>query len=191
MLSDASSAAPLLAWLFAACCPKSVLARRRRMRELCPRAQRPAQSTSFWPPDGGRPTTVDRRVASIEALYIYIRQLSPQSEAQHSLQSQSLTIARDLGRARVLLFEQLGSSIPVPFLIVLVFWLTIIFASFGLFAPRNGSVIAVFFRLCPVRLRRDIPDPGARLLIRSDASGLQHPAAHGARPARPLEECRY
>jgi hypothetical protein len=39
----------------------------------------------------------------------------------------------------------LGSSIPVPFLVVLVFWLCIIFASFGLFAPRNGTVIAAFF----------------------------------------------
>jgi hypothetical protein len=51
----------------------------------------------------------------------------------------------DLGRTRVLLFEQLDSSIPVPFLIVLVFWLAIIFASFGLFAPPNATVIAAFF----------------------------------------------
>jgi hypothetical protein len=37
----------------------------------------------------------------------------------------------------------MGSSIPVAFLVVLVFWLCIIFASFGLFAPRNATVIAV------------------------------------------------
>jgi hypothetical protein len=54
-------------------------------------------------------------------------------------------MALDLGRTRVLLFEQLDSWIPVPFLVVLVFWLGIIFASFGLFAPRNGTVIAAFF----------------------------------------------
>jgi hypothetical protein len=51
----------------------------------------------------------------------------------------------DLGRTRVLLFEQLDSSIAVPFLVVLVFWLAIIFASFGLFAPQSGTVIAAFF----------------------------------------------
>jgi hypothetical protein len=45
----------------------------------------------------------------------------------------------------VLLFEQLRSSIPAPFLVVLVFWLAIIFASFGLFAPVNTTVIATFF----------------------------------------------
>ncbi len=50
-----------------------------------------------------------------------------------------------MARTRVLLFEQLGSSIPAPFLVVLVFWLSIIFASFGLFAPRNATVVAAFF----------------------------------------------
>jgi hypothetical protein len=52
-------------------------------------------------------------------------------------------MALDEGRTRVLLFEHLGTSIPVPFLVVLVFWLCIIFASFGLFAPRNATVIGV------------------------------------------------
>jgi len=38
--------------------------------------------------------------------------------------------------------EQVSSAIQWPFLTILVFWLAIIFTSFGLFAPRNGSVIA-------------------------------------------------
>ena len=54
-------------------------------------------------------------------------------------------MALDLARTRVLLFEQLGSSLPVPFLVVLVFWLVIIFTSFGLFAPSNTTVMATFF----------------------------------------------
>ena len=99
----------------------------------------------FWPENGGRPATLDRRASSVEALYDAIQRLSPQSEVQRSLQNQASTIALDLGRTRVLLFEELGSSIPVPFLVVLVFWLCIIFASFGLFAPRNTTVIATFF----------------------------------------------
>ena len=44
----------------------------------------------------------------------------------------------------MLLFENAGSSILFPFLLVFVFWLTIIFASFDLFAPRNATVVAVF-----------------------------------------------
>jgi hypothetical protein len=50
-----------------------------------------------------------------------------------------------MGRTCVLPLEQLGSSIPAPFLVVLVFWLSIIFVSFGLFAPRNATVVAAFF----------------------------------------------
>ena len=99
----------------------------------------------FWPPNGARPVTIDRRASSVEAIYDKIQRLAPQSELQRSLQNQASTIALDLGRTRVLLFEQLGSSIPLPFLVVLVFWLSIIFASFGLFAPRNFTVIATFF----------------------------------------------
>jgi hypothetical protein len=37
------------------------------------------------------------------------------------------------------------ASIPLPFVSVLVFWLTITFTSFGVFAPRNGTVLAVLF----------------------------------------------
>jgi len=99
----------------------------------------------FWPANRDRPATLGRKATSIEAVFSNIQQLSPHSEAQRFLQSQALTMALDLGRTRVLLFEQLGSSIPVPFLVVLVFWLAIIFASFGLFAPRNATVIAAFF----------------------------------------------
>jgi len=99
----------------------------------------------FWPADRVRPTTIDRRASSVEALYDNIQRLAPQSEVQRALRNQASTIAFDLARTRVLLFEELGGSIPVPFLVVLVFWLTIIFASFGLFAPRNGTVIAAFF----------------------------------------------
>ena len=97
----------------------------------------------FWPADSHASAVIDPKASPVEILYDKIDELSPQSEAERSLKSQALTVALDLGQKRLLLFQQLGSSIPVPFLAVLVFWLCIIFASFGLFAPRNGTVIAV------------------------------------------------
>jgi hypothetical protein len=97
----------------------------------------------FWPAQGGGAISVDARASPVEALYDKIGELSPQTDAQRSLQSQALTQALDLGHLRLLLFEHLGTSIPMPFLVVLMFWLCIIFASFGLFAPRNATVIAV------------------------------------------------
>jgi hypothetical protein len=63
----------------------------------------------------------------------------PETKEARALLQRSVTVALEQ------FFEQLDSSIPVPFLIVLVFWLAIIFASFGLFAPRNATVIAAFF----------------------------------------------
>ena len=48
--------------------------------------------------------------------------------------------------ARWLIQGQVGqSSLPAPFLVMLVCWLTLIFTSFGLFSPRNETVICVMF----------------------------------------------
>jgi len=99
----------------------------------------------FWPADPGRAAMIGPGTSPVEALFDKLQDLSPQNETQRALLSQALTMALDLARTRVLLFEQLRSSIPLPFLVVLVFWLAIIFASFGLFAPTNATVIATFF----------------------------------------------
>jgi hypothetical protein len=97
----------------------------------------------FWPAEGARPLTIDPTASPIEALSATIEALSPQTEAQRELRSQALAIAMEVARTRLLLFENLSTSLPVPFLVILVFWLCIIFASFGLFAPPNATVITV------------------------------------------------
>src|SRR6266478_7206669 len=87
-----------------------------------------------------------------QSIYREIQQLSPQNETQRSLQGDALRTAIDMSQTRWLLFEQrAGSSIPMPFLVVLVFWLSIIFASFGLYAPRNATVLATLF-VCALSL---------------------------------------
>ena len=50
-----------------------------------------------------------------------------------------------MAQGRWLAIEQEENTIPTPFLVVLVFWLAAMFASFGLFAPRNAIAIAVLF----------------------------------------------
>ena len=37
--------------------------------------------------------------------------------------------------------QRMGHSIPIPFLVLLIFWLAVVFASFGLFAPTNATTI--------------------------------------------------
>jgi uncharacterized protein (DUF2267 family) len=78
--------------------------------------------------------------------YNNIQRLSPQNESQRMLQAQALRISDEIGQTRWLLFEQeKSSSLPMPFLIVLVFWLTVILVSFGLFAPYNTTVLVALF----------------------------------------------
>jgi hypothetical protein len=56
-----------------------------------------------------------------------------------------IQIGTDLAQARLLLFGQLDNAIPVPFLVVLIFWLMILFMSFSLFSEPNAVVIAALF----------------------------------------------
>jgi hypothetical protein len=74
-----------------------------------------------------------------------IQALSPQDDAHRLLQTQALNIAIELGQTRGLMIEQQGSSVSTALLTVVVFWLTIIFLSFGLFAPPNATVTAALF----------------------------------------------
>jgi hypothetical protein len=63
--------------------------------------------------------------------------LHPADPHQQWLQTQSVQIAADIGATRWLLAQQSGQGTPAAFLILVVFWLTLLFASFALFAPHN------------------------------------------------------
>jgi len=68
-----------------------------------------------------------------EIIFDKIQELTPRSDAQRTIQSQAESMAINLGQTRWLLFEQAGTSISLPFLLVVVFWLSMLFVSFGLF----------------------------------------------------------
>jgi hypothetical protein len=77
--------------------------------------------------------------------YAKIQGLSPQNDGQRTLKAQAIQATTDLTQTRLLLFEHADRSLPMPFLVVLVFWLGIIFASFSLFSPLNPTLIAALF----------------------------------------------
>jgi hypothetical protein len=77
-----------------------------------------------------------------EVLFDKLQQLVPKSDEQRAIQSQAQSIIISSGQTRLLLFAQSGSSLSTPFLVVVVFWLSMLFVSFGLFAPRNGTAVA-------------------------------------------------
>ena len=80
-----------------------------------------------------------------EILLDKIQELAPKNDTQRSLQGQALSIAMDLGKTRWLIYAQEATSVTMPLLVVLVLWLTVIFVSFGLFAPYNATVVASLF----------------------------------------------
>lgn len=73
-----------------------------------------------------------------------IQALSPQNDFQRALEAQASNMAIDIGKMRGLMFEQGSTSVSMPLLAVLVFWLAIVFASFGLFAPIHLTVLVTY-----------------------------------------------
>jgi hypothetical protein len=68
--------------------------------------------------------------------------LSPHTEQERWLRSHALEITDEIGESRWTTVEQISSRFPWGFFMVVVGWLAVIFASFGLFAPRNFSMAA-------------------------------------------------
>lgn len=68
--------------------------------------------------------------------------LSPTTDEQRWLQAHALDMTNAIAVSRWTTVQQIGSRFPWGVFIVVVVWLAIIFASFGLFAPRNASVTA-------------------------------------------------
>jgi len=95
------------------------------------------------PSQGGKEDSPDAIVRT-ENLRAMLWDLSPQTDAQRGLRSQAVEIAAAMSATRWLMLLQTDETIPVPLMVVLVCWLSIIFAAFGMFAPRNGTVIAMF-----------------------------------------------
>jgi hypothetical protein len=91
---------------------------------------------TIWTGKGGRPagTTGD--------LYSEIQALRPANDAQRTAQATAVGLANDIGQTRWLMFEQRRGRLPLALLVGLVAWLTGVFVAFGLFSPRNPTVVA-------------------------------------------------
>jgi hypothetical protein len=103
----------------------------------------------IWPSASSRPVALDPTLTGmasrVESLADAIRSLMPRDDLQRALQIRAVDLSERMLQARWLVMAGTEVSVPTPFLVVLLFWLTVAFASFGMFAPRNGTVIAVLF----------------------------------------------
>ena len=140
----------------------------------------------MWSKDETGASPVAPTAAGGEILYEKMQGLSPKNDTQRSLQGQALSMAMDLGKTRWLMYEQATTSVSTPLLVVLVLWLTVIFISFGLFAPCNATVVASLFVSAlsvsgAIFLILEMYTPYGGLI-----ADLQRPAASRARSSRPV-----
>src|SRR5262245_27614041 len=96
------------------------------------------KAADLFPEDGevinlGNPSTYQL----LQRLEDSLLAVKPASSRDQWWMDQAMTLAGKIGDSGWLLTQQLGEVTPKAFLAVLVFWLTLLFASFGLFAPRN------------------------------------------------------
>lgn|ERR1022692_2229091 len=94
----------------------------------------------LWPQERSGTSEPPAPVTGSDVLYQRVQALSPKDDTQRSLQAQAASLVLNLGEIRWLMYAQGANSISKPMLAILVFWLTVIFISFGLSAPANATV---------------------------------------------------
>ena len=123
--------------------PEAVPVRRLLRQSIAPVANR------IWHEEeipGGKPVRFEAN-SEASALENELERLSPGNDTQRSLLSRAIQVFTEAAQIRLQLFTQTGGSIPAPFLVILVFWLSAIFVSFTLFA-RTNMVVTISLLVC-------------------------------------------
>lgn len=94
--------------------------------------------TSDQPLAGAPPEYQD-----IETVQRALRSLNPPDQAQRYLQTRSLDVAGRIAEGHWLRIETADEGLPWGFFTVLVFWLALLFGTFGLQAPPNPTVMII------------------------------------------------
>lgn len=100
-----------------------------------------------WPNESGPKPAPDDPAAwrLLESVRQNLRAMTPHSEPQRLVMTSALQITADLTKATWLQAAQESDHVPHPFVVVLMVWLCVLFVSFGIFAPRNVTVVAALF----------------------------------------------
>lgn len=101
----------------------------------------------LWPEERTAGSTLEKfeRANAMERVLGKMRELKPQNDIQRELQKRAVDLCHEMLLTRWLQIQQAQTSLPVAFLVILLFWLTMLYMTFGLFAPHNVTVVAVMF----------------------------------------------
>lgn len=103
----------------------------------------------LWPNESSKSVNVESKSLGAEpageTLADLIYKLKPVDDFHRRIQLRALDLAESLFQQRWFVRIGIENSVPIPFLGILIFWITLTFASFGLFAPRNTTVLVILF----------------------------------------------
>ncbi len=171
----------------------NVLLLDRDLSEFGPEAQQPRDLLRdiaalmlqrLWPADGAAPASLapDEARPQMQAFVDEITSLSPQNPKQQYLKTLALQLTSEIARARLQLYVQGGSALPLPFLVIMAIWLIVLFCGYGLIAARNPTVL-VFLFACTlsvagaVFLIEELVDPFGGI-VRVSSAPLQDVTTH-------------
>jgi hypothetical protein len=102
---------------------------------------------AIWSPTGVHPENINSAAlqAFSRAKRAQVASLPPGTEAKQQLRSRAMSLADNIGKSRLLMFESFRNPIPWPFLAILVFWISALFLGFGLLARFNLTVAVTLF----------------------------------------------
>jgi hypothetical protein len=81
----------------------------------------------------------------VAEVYEQIRALAPKDEEHRMMQSEALSLLRNLAQLRWLVVEQSATTVLRPLLVVMLLWMTSIFFSWGLFSHANAIAVTTYF----------------------------------------------
>jgi hypothetical protein len=97
-----------------------------------------------WPKERTGGGKLSPNAGHLEEVYEQLRALAPKDEEHRMMQSEAIGLLRNLSQLRWLIITQTGTTILQPLLSVMVFWMTGIFVSWGLFSRVNALSVITF-----------------------------------------------
>ena len=97
-----------------------------------------------WPTDRGENHKPLPKGGHIQEVYEQLRTLAPKDQEHRMMQSEALGLLRNLAQLRWLIIAQSSTTIMRPLLFVMIFWMTSIFVSWGLFSRANTMSVTTF-----------------------------------------------
>ncbi len=97
----------------------------------------------IWSAEDSQPSRLDPKLDRdlTNSFLMKLQDLTPKTEAQSRAQDAAWQLGVGLMKSRMLMYEQLGTSVSWPFLVVVIFWVSVVFLGFGLFARLHTTLL--------------------------------------------------